>query len=65
LANRPTAPGSRRLDVLESISLSERDELLLTHAMTGLPQARIRASQELADSLLLRLPPPDLERIDW
>jgi hypothetical protein len=65
LANRPTVPGSRRLDVLDTISLSEGDRAALTMTMMGLPYERVRAARELAESLLLRLGDPDLERTDW
>jgi predicted nucleotidyltransferase len=65
LGNRPTVPGSRRLEVLESISLCERDRSRLASAMLGAPHDRVRAARELADSLLSRLGDPDLERTDW
>jgi predicted nucleotidyltransferase len=64
LGNRPTVPGSRRLEVLESISLSEGDQSRLTITMLGAPHDRVRAARELADSLLSRLGDPDLERTD-
>ena len=65
LGNRPTVPGSRRLEVLETISLDPRDETLLTIAMTGEPLGALDAARELADSLLDRVGDPDLERVDW
>jgi predicted nucleotidyltransferase len=65
LANRPTVPGSRRLEVLDSIALSEDDASLLTVTMLGAPHDRVRAARQLADSLLARLGDPDLKRVDW
>ena len=65
LANRPTAPGSLRLDVLGTVALDNRDAALVDAALQGDPMLRLAATRELAASLAERLGEPDLERVDW
>lgn len=65
LHGRPTVPGSRRMAVLSSLTLHQSDEQLLQVAFHGAPRERLDALRSLASSLLERLGPPDLERLEW
>ena len=65
LHNRPCVPGSRRMDVLATLSLDSVDRLLLDELLVGDPLGRARAAVALNSSLGARLGPPDLERIVW
>ena len=65
LHNRPCVPGSRRMDVLATITLEPEDDQLLGLACVGSPSERLAAVRALASSLARRLGPPDLERIEW
>lgn len=65
LHDRPTVPGSVRVEVLNSLPLNQGDEQLLEVALAGAPFERLDALRSLASSLLERLGPPDLERLEW
>lgn len=63
--NRPCVPGSRRLEVLSTLSLDDADRRLVDQLLLADPVVRARAAAELNSSLSARLGPPNLTRIDW
>lgn len=63
--NRPTVPGSRRVEVLRTLQLDTTDAEALDTIWRGAPRARLEAVTSLADAVAARLGPPQLERVDW
>lgn len=63
--DRPTVPGSRRLEVLRTVQLDTVDSNALATVWRGEPRARLEAVTSMADSVAARLGPTQLERLDW
>lgn len=65
LHDRPCVPGSRRMDVISTLSLDKDDRGLLDQLLLADPVSRAGAAVALNRSLRARLGPPDLERTVW
>ncbi len=65
LHNKPCVPGSRRMEVLETVPLTAEEDRVLGLACEGSANDRLAAVRALPSSLATRLGAPDLERTSW
>ncbi len=63
--DRPTVPGSRRLEILQKVELDSVNAQALDTVWHGAPRARLEAVRSLADTVAAQLGPPQLERLRW
>jgi hypothetical protein len=61
--DRPRPPGSRHLDFLHTLALSDEERHHVSVSCTGAPDERLAAIAALYELLSQRLGPPDLERV--
>ena len=59
----PLPPGSRRLELLHRVSLSEKERRLVERLLTTDPASRLEAARTLSAHVRTRLGEPDLEQL--